>query len=291
MAGTQTNRTAIDLPVDISNEIIAKAQEASAIMSLARKVNLPGRGLAIPVITADPEAEWVAETGKKPVKNPGLNTKILRAYKLAVIVPFSKEFKRDLNGLYNELVRRLPNALGKKFDYTVFGGEQAPGSDFDTFTGITAQALGTDAYGALVDAQTDIAIHGGILNGFAISPQAQGILLASRDETGRPLFINNVAEGAVPVVLGAKTKVTKGAFVSGSPALVGVAGDWEQAIYGVVNGVEVSISEEATLELGDGSTINLWQQNMFAVRAEIEIGFRADTTVFNALTAENVPSA
>ena len=116
-------------------------------------------------------------------------------------------------------------------------------------------------------------------------------MLASRDKNDRPLFINNVAEGAVPVVLGAKTKVTKGAFVSGSPALVGVAGDWEQAIYGVVNGVEVSISEEATLELGDGSTINLWQQNMFAVRAEIEIGFRADTTVFNALTAENVPSA
>ena len=32
------------------------------------------------------------------------------------------------------------------------------------------------------------------------------------------------------------------------------------------------------------STINLFEQNMFAVRAEIEVGFRCDTTVFNKLT-------
>ena len=37
--------------------------------------------------------------------------------------------------------------------------------------------------------------------------------------------------------------------------------------------------------LTDGSTtINLFEQNMFAVRAEIEVGFRCDTTVFNKLT-------
>ncbi|MCR5848231.1 MAG: hypothetical protein K6G75_08960, partial [Lachnospiraceae bacterium] len=59
-SGIPTNRTNIDLPVDISREIIAKAQESSAIMSLARKITLPGRGLAIPVITSDPEAEWVS---------------------------------------------------------------------------------------------------------------------------------------------------------------------------------------------------------------------------------------
>lgn len=30
--------------------------------------------------------------------------------------------------------------------------------------------------------------------------------------------------------------------------------------------------------------LSAWQQNMFAVRAEIEVGFRCDTTVFNKLT-------
>lgn len=286
-SGVPTNRTNIDLPVDLSREIIAKAQESSAIMSLARKVNLPGRGLAIPVITSDPEAAWVGETASKPVANPGLSTKILRAYKLAVIVPFSNEFKRDLEGLYAELVRRLPNALGKKFDETVFGIVEKPGSDFDNFASVTGQEIGSATYDGLVAADTDISVHGGVLNGFALSPQAKGVLLAAKDNTGRPLFINNVAEGAVPVVLGAKTVITKGAYDSDNN-IVGFAGDWSQALWGTVEGVQISISEEATLSYTENmetKTINLWQQNMFAVRAEIEVGFRADTSVFNKLVA------
>lgn len=121
LTGTATNRTSIDLPVDVAQEILAKTQQASAIMQLARQISLPGRGASINVITSDPEASWVAETGKKPISNPGLATKVMRAYKLAAIVPFSEEFVRDASSLYDELVRRLPNALGLKFDSTVFG--------------------------------------------------------------------------------------------------------------------------------------------------------------------------
>ena len=61
-------------------------------------------------------------------------------------------------------------------------------------------------------------------------------------------------------------------------------------MYGVVEGVKIDFSSDASLTLGNGTTINLFQRNMFAVRAEIEIGFRADTTVFNKLTATGVPT-
>lgn len=290
MAGVQTNRSNIDLPVDVAKEIIQKMQESSAIMRLARKIDLPGRGVSIQVIVSDPEASWVSETGAKPVSNPTLTTKTMRPYKLAVIVPFSKEFRRDASALYNALVGRLPGVLAEKFDATVFGKGSKPGDDFDNFASATAQSLASDVYGGLVAADTDISLHGGILNGFAISPQLRGILLGSRDEQGRPLFINSVAEGAVPMILGAKTYLTKAAFVQGTPNVVGIAGDWTQAMYGTVEGVQIDISEEATLDLGGGSTINLFQQNMFAVRAEIEVGFRADIDKFNTLTASSVPS-
>ena len=288
--GTATNRTNIDLPVSVSNEIMQKTQESSAIMSLARQIALPGNGAAINVITSDPEASWVGETASKPVSNPGLATKVMRAYKLAVIVPFSNEFRRDVAALYDALIQRLPNALAAKFDATVFGNGSKPGSDFDNFASCTAQSLASDVYGGLVAADTDIALHGGVLNGYAISPQMKGILLAATDKNDRPLFINNVAEGAVPVILGARTKVTKGAFVSGSPSVVGIAGDWTQAMYGTVEGVKIDYSQDATLDIGSGNVINLFQQNMFAVRAEIEVGFRADTDMFNKLTATSVPS-
>lgn len=288
--GTATNRTNVDLPVQLSNQIIQKAKEQSAIMTLAKEIALPGSGVAINVITSDPEASWVGETEAKPVANPGLATKIMRAYKLAVIVPFSNEFKRDLASLYNALVERLPGALAKKFDATVFGNSAKPGDDFDNFASITAQSLASDVYQGLVAADTDVALHGGIINGYAISPQMRGILLGATDDNKRPLFNNSTADGAVPYILGAPTKVAKGAFKSGNPSVVGVAGDWTQAMFGTVEGVKVDFSTEATLDLGGGQTINLFQQNMFAVRAEIEVGFRADTSVFNAFTATSVPS-
>jgi HK97 family phage major capsid protein len=288
--GISTNRTNVDLPVDVSEEIIQKTQEASAVMKLARQIALPGRGAAINVITSDPEAAWVGETGEKTVSNPGLETKVMRGYKLAVIVPFSDEFRRDIPALYDALIQRLPGALGQKFDKTVSGAVDKPGSDFDNFAAITAQSLASDPYAGLVAADTDIAINGGILNGFVLAPQGKGVLLGATDQDKRPLFINNVAEGAIPMILGARTEISKGAYVSGSPQTVGFAGDWTQALYGIVEGVKIDFSSDASLDLGNGTTINLFQRNMFAVRAEIEIGFRADVTVFNKLTATGVPT-
>ena len=289
MSGVSTNRSDITLPVAVSREIMQKAQEASAVMKLARQITLPGNGAAIQVITSDPEASWVGETAAKPISNPGLSTKIMRGYTLAVIVPFSNQFRRDAAALYDALIERLPAALGKKFDDTVFHGT-APGSDFDTFASVTAQSLASDVYDGLVAADTDIALHGGVTNGYVISAQGRGILLGAKDGNDRPLFINNTSEGAIPMILGARTELSKAAFKSGSPSVVGYAGDWSQALYGIVEGVKINYSADATLEDGEGNTINLFQQNMFAVRAEIEVGFRADTSVFNSLTATGVPS-
>ena len=283
MAGVPTNRTNISLPPEVSAEILAKTQDASAIMSLARQIALPGRGVSIPVITADPEAAWVGETEAKTVANPTLATKVMEPYKLAVIVPFSNEFRRDAAALYDELVRRLPLALAQKFDATVVGAVQAPGSNFDTFASATAQNISNpNTYASLVAADTDIAAHGGIMNGIALGPQGKGTLLGAVDGESRPLFINNVSEGAVPMVLGAQTVLSKGIY-DGTNHVVGIAGDWNQAMYGTVEGVVIDYSSDATLTSGN-TTINLFQQNMFAVRAEIEIGFRADTSCFNRLT-------
>ena len=288
-SGIATNRTNISLPTELSREIIQKTQEQSAVMRLARQIELPGRGVTIPVITGDPTAAWVDETDAKPVSNPSLSQKVMSAYKLAVIVPFSMEFRRDAASLYDALVERLPLALAKKFDETVFHGS-APGSNFDVFAACTAQNIGsTNTYAGLVAADEDIATHGGIMNGIVISPQGKTTLLGALDGDNRPLFINSVAEGAVPMILGANTLLNKAAYkigASGSPTtpnVVGIAGDWTQAMYGTVEGVRVTYSEDAALTINSTLT-SLFEHNMFAVRAEIEVGFRADTSVFNKLT-------
>ena len=282
----ETNRKSIDLPMEISTEIIQTTQEQSAVMQLARQITIPGRGVVIPVITSDPEAAWVGETEKKKVSHPALTTKKMQAYKLAVIVPFSMEFTRDNASLYDALIARIPLALAKSFDAAVFGATDAPGENFDTLKAVTGQDIETNAYKGLVAADADIAEHNGIMNGIVLAPSGKAILLNAVDGNKRPLFINSVADGAIPQVLGVPTYQSKGAKVATTPATVGFAGDWTKAVYGTVAGVQVTISDQATIT--DGSTtINLWEQNMIAVRAEIEIGFRADTTVFNRLTQKS----
>ncbi len=281
---TDINRTStIALPSEVSNEILQGVQNESAIMRLARQITLPGRGVTIPVITGDPTGAWVAESEAKPVSNATLSTKLMRAYKIAVIETFSKEFIRDSAALYDALVKRLPLALAAVFDSTVIGSTNVPGNDFDTLSGATAQAIGTNTYAGLVAADTDIAAHGGVLNGFALGAQARGVLLGALDDNKRPLFINSVSEGAIPQILGAPTYFNKALYAAGTPNVIGIAGDWSNAVYGTVEGVQINISQEATVTSG-GTTINLWQQNMVGVLAEIEVGFRADVTKFNRLT-------
>ena len=300
MSGIDTNRTNITLPAEVSAEIIAKVQEESAIMRLAKPINLPGKGLTIPVIAGDPEAGWVDETNVKPVSNPNLSQKNMKGYTLAVIVPFSNQFKRDAQALYAEIVSRLPGVLGNKFDATVFHGT-APGTGFDVLSGCTEETIsgqGKSLYKAIVNSDVAISAAGYAVNGYAMSPQARGEMLLAEDNNKRPLFVNNVAEGGIPRLLGQPVYYTRGVYGAGNaasgtagqegyvaavPDTLGVVGDWTQARYGIVEGVDVSISDQASLTINN-AIINLWERNMFAVRVEIEVGFIATIAAFRKIT-------
>lgn len=278
----------ITLPAELSQAVWAKAVEESAVMRLAQRVALPGRGVSMPVITGDASADWVAESTEKHVGNATYSLKTMTPYKLAVIEIFSDEFRRDLPALYAELERRLPNAIARKFDYTVFQGV-APGSGFDVLTNCTAVDIDADAQGnvyqKLVGALETLGAAGFDLTGIAASAQAQAKLLGAVDGQGRPLFLTDITAGAgVGRVLGAQVVNSKQVFKTGSPAQLAIAGDWSQARYGIVDGINVSISNEATINDGTNQ-INLWQRNCFAVRAEAEVSFVcADDDAFVRLT-------
>lgn len=280
--------TGLSLTPEQSNEIWAAAVGQSAVMQLATRVRLPGSGISIPIITGDPVADFVVETAEKPVSESTFGSKTMTPYKIAVIELFSNEFRRDFRALYNELVNRLPASIGKKFDATVFNGT-APGTGFDVLTNSTAVAIGgTGTYGKLVTAYTTVGAAGR-LNGWAVSPQGEGILLGATDNAGRPLLIDSISDDrAVTRLLGARVveseRVYKAGATSSAPNVVGFAGDWTQARYGIVDGINLAISEEATINTGT-ELVNLWQRNMFAVRVEAEVGFVVrDADAFVKLT-------
>ena len=283
---------------EVSNEIITKAIDESAIMQLAPKMEIAGNGKKYQTITGDPVPEWVGETEVKPVGKFDFGTKEVEPYKMALIVPFSDEFRRDKNALYNECIKRLPKLFGKKFDATVVS-TVAPGANFDVLGGVQAVSLtpaqGDTLYDQFVAVDQLIGNADGIMNGIALAPQGRSVVLGATDSTGHPLFTAGVQSGTVNPILGANVSVKKGVYVAGTsgnpgtPAVLGLAGDFDNCAWGAVNSIQGAISDQATLTYTDGNetvTLNLWQRNMFAVRFEIELAFMVrDANTFVRLTA------
>lgn len=284
---------------EISSEIWAAAIESSFFMAHARRVAIPGTGSKIQTITGEPTANWVAETAAKPVSTHTFGTKTVIPYKLAVIEPFSMEFMRDKAALYDECIRRLPGALAKKFDSTIVGAT-APGTGFDVLSNATKVSLipasGDTVYDQFIAADSAIAAAGGMMNVIGLAPAGKSLVQAAVDSTGRPLFTPGVDSAAVGNILGASVDFNKNIYVAGTagnpgvPAIVGVAGDFDDAIYGMVEDVQLSFSDAATLVNGN-ATIPLWQNNMVAVRCEVEIAFAVKSTSEFVLLTGATPSA
>ena len=281
----------IALPAEVSEEIWGNAVDQSYFMQAARQIRIPGTGTTIQIIATDPEADWVDETEPKPVDTATFGKKVLTPYKLAVIEPFSNEFRRDLPGLYEELVRRLPGALAAKFDQTILG-TTAPGTGFDVLGTAVTQGIAGDTFAGFVAADAAIATTtGGMMNHIGLSGMGRSLVLGATDQSGRPLFIPDATEGTVGRILGAPVVVNRNLGVAGTPNIVGIAGDFSRAVWGSVEGVKISVSDQATL-VSNNNPLPLWQQNMFAVRAEIEIGFVVyDEDDFVLLTDDEATSA
>jgi len=280
--------TNVIMDPEVSAEIWAKTLEQSAIMGLARNVTIPGSGLKFQTITGEPAANWTAETAPKPVGTHTFGSKTMTPYKLAIIEPFSDEFRRDKAALYAECVSRLPYAIAKKFDGTVMG-TVAPGSNFDTLGNCSTVSLtpasGKTVFDQFIAIDSAITNAGGIMSGIALAPQGKSMVLAATDGVGRPLFTPGVGSNTVGDILGAPVHIAKGIYAAGTPATVGLAGDFSDALFGTVSGIQMAVSDQATLTNGN-ETINLWQQNMFAVRFEVEVGFIVkDAAEFVLITA------
>lgn len=280
------------LPKAVSTEIWSKTQDASVIQQLARKILLPAAGLDVPIITGDPVAAWVAETAEKPVSRSTFGSKNIKSYTIAVIEPFSNQFRRDLGALYGALVERLPGVLAKLFDQTALGFLATPGSGFDTLAAAPAVSLTTNPYDGFLAGLSSVATVGDSdVSAWALATQGELIALGSKDTTGRPIFIEKVTnEGSIGSVLARPVYKSPGAFKAGTvgtpgtASTVGFGGDWSSAVWGYVEGVKIDVSDQASLNDG-GTVLNLWQRNMFAVRAEVELGFAVrDVNRFVRLT-------
>lgn len=268
----------LSLPKEVSDVVIQGAIAESAIMKLAQRVYLPGRGLAIPVITADPTVSIVNEACEKPVSNSTFSTKNMVPKKFAVIETFSKELVRDMPALYDALIQRLPGAIAKAFDYQAL--TQSAITGFDSLANAQTISSGSNFAEKLQNGIKAIAADGYRMNGIASGAVAEADIQTAVNGLGMPLFIENIQDGKIGRIYGAD--VVPCAAINGC-----VAGDWSKAFYGIVDGINIDFSDTATLNDGNSGLIHCWQRNLVACRIEAEMSFIvADDDAFFQIAAE-----
>jgi len=262
----------ISLPAEISAEIVQNAIGESAIMQLARRIELPGHGAVVPVITGDPTAYFVDETDVKTASDATLTAKTMKPRTIAIIETFSNQFRNNNEALYAEMVARLPKLLAQRFDQEVFTGTAVNG--FDTLKNASAVSINSDPWGGLVAARAAVEAADGELTGWAMANQGITKLLGTKGSDGHPLFTEAVTDKEYARLIGepvVKAKKAYSAKTSSADEVLGFAGDWNKALWGIVNDVNIQIADQASIT-GVG---NLFEKNMFAVRCEIEVGFVA----------------
>lgn len=260
--------------------IFEKAARTSVVQSLVREVPLSINGTSVPVVTGKLSAGWVAEGAQKPASSGSLALKNMDPKKIATVAIVSAEVVRANPGNYMNLVRdQVGEAFARAFDAAALHGTSSP---FSTYLDQTTKsiALGATAvanggvHADIVDGLSQLVNDGKRLNGFALDEIVEPVLLSAVDANGRPIYIDTpLAETTAAVRPG--RLIGRNSFLVNDIAaggVVGYAGDWSQAAWGVVGGISYKVSTEAAVTI-DGTLVSLFENNLVAILAEAEYGW------------------
>lgn len=285
------------VPTEHASGIVQNTMHGSAVMKLAKyeemktmkkKFQFYGEGLG---------AYWVSEGEKIKTSKPTLIEAEIEAKKLGVIVVASKEFlKWTMTNFFNEMKPQIAEAFAKKFDAATLWGTDSPYAAGQSVwadiqaSGNSLALDSADVHGSLNSLMAFVEDEDGDIDGFVTKKGNKKIFRGAVDTNGRPLF--SEASGTPNNLLGeAVSYVPKGAW-DDTKAVV-VAGDWDYARYGILQDIEYAISTEGVIDTilnPDGTPVNLFTQDLLALRATMHVGFmRLKEGNFAALTPDVTP--
>lgn len=248
-------------------EFVDLLKAATVFDKLTGMRNVPFNS-TIPAKTKRGQASWVGQGQKKPLTNPEFGDVKIKEHKLAAITVYTQELMRRSDPAVDVLVRDdLIEASQILIDETFLGvqveTDVIPAGVLSGVTAITASGTTAAAYDADLQELEDKFLEANLsLDGsyYLMSETRASRMGRIRDALGNYYFqgmqgVNKELNGR-PVIT-SQTVGDKIALIKTSELLLAQDG-----------GVDVSYSDQATLENADGTIINLWQENKFAVRVE-----------------------
>lgn len=266
------------VPNEQAAEIIKKVARGSSVMRLSKLENMTSETKKFPVMTSGAGAYWVGEGERISTSGVTWIFPEVKAKKLAVIIPVTKEKLEDTTiDVFTELQDSIAEAFYQAFDKAAIFGQNSPFA--------TSILGGIDSVGAEVtdnvsvnldlsasDVMAKVEDAGYEVDGWAASIGLKNRLRKLRDSSGAPIYIDGTDQTELynqPIEF-----VRNGAW--DKEKALAIAGEWKYSIVGVRDGISYEILKEATLQGtldADGKPLSLAEQDMVAIKATMRIGY------------------
>ena len=270
--------------------IMKDVAENSLVMQLGQYHEMDGlQEKTVYVQTDGVSAYWVNETEKIKTDKPEVVPVSLKAHKLGIILVASREaLNYTWQKFFEDMKPQIVEAFHTKIDEAGLLGHETPfaNSVAKSAKDSSHVIVGPINYENLLKLEDALYEADVNPNAFVSKVQNRSALRESRDGDKKSIYdkANNTIDGITTVDLKSK-QFKKGDLL---------AGDFNSLIYGVPYNINFKISEEgqiSTMKNSDGTPINLFEQEMVAVRVTMDIAVMVTkANAFAKLTAsaENV---
>lgn len=270
--------------------IMKDVAENSVVMQLGQYHEMDGlQEKTVYVQTDGVSAYWVNETEKIKTDKPEIVPVTLKAHKLGIILVASREaLNYTWEKFFEDMKPQIVEAFHTKIDEAGLLGHETPfaNSVAKSAKDSSQVVVGPINYENLLKLEDKLYEADINPNAFVSKIQNRSALREARDGDKKTIYdkANNTIDGITTVDLKSK-QFKKGDLL---------AGDFNSLIYGVPYNINFKISEEgqiSTMKNQDGTPINLFEQEMVAVRVTMDIAVMVTkANAFAKLTAsaENV---
>lgn len=270
--------------------IMKDVAENSVVMQLGQYHEMDGlQEKTVYVQTDGVSAYWVNETEKIKTDKPEVVPVTLKAHKLGIILVASREaLNYTWEKFFEDMKPQIVEAFYTKIDEAGLLGHETPfaNSVAKSAKDSSQVVVGPINYENLLKLEDKLYEADINSNAFVSKVQNRSALRESRDGDKKTIYdkATNTIDGITTVDLKSK-QFKKGDLL---------AGDFNSLIYGVPYNINFKISEEgqiSTMKNSDGTPINLFEQEMVAIRVTMDIAVMVTkANAFAKLTAsaENV---
>lgn len=266
------------VPVEQAKDIMKSIARGSSILRLSTVKAMTSDTKKFPVMTEGPGAYWVGEGERIQTTKAGWIYPEMKAKKLAVIIPVTKEKLKDSTiNVFEELKPEIAEAFYKAIDAACLFGTNSPFAKNIFNSAVKAQNFIVDGTSKSLDLDVSdvmalIEDDGFDVNGFVANNGIKNRLRKLRDANGNQLFVNGVDTKEFynePIEFS-----RNGAWDKTKAEII--AADWSKSLVGIRDGLEYEILKEATLQGTvdtDGKPISLAEQDMIGIKATMRLGF------------------